>query len=194
MKMRMPRPLTLFLLTAIFALVGLGVRVLAPAYRQQRAIRDLQRYGLLCDPRPVGPAWLRKIVGKERMLGFDDVAYANFRSDLGRLLRLEGAWNFRGDVDGPVIGDAGLKSVSSLVTLRKLYLRYTNVSDAGIEHVSRLPKLESLDLTGTDVPDASIPLFKRLTNLKKLWLRNTRVSDAGAEELEKAIPGLKVTR
>ena len=41
--------------------------------------------------------------------------------------------------------------------------------------------------------DASTPLLKRLTNLRDLSLGGTLVSEDGVKELERAMPGLKVT-
>ena len=63
-----------------------------------------------------------------------------------------------------------------------------------MEHVWQLQKLETLDISGTDVTDASIHFLLRLSNLRELSLRGTRVTDAGVAELERAMPGLKVTR
>jgi hypothetical protein len=73
-------------------------------------------------------------------------------------------------------------------------LAFTNITDNGMRHVSSLRKLEILDLRGTDVTDACIPHLLGLTNLRELSLRGTRVSEVGVEELERAMPGLRVTR
>jgi hypothetical protein len=46
----------------------------------------------------------------------------------------------------------------------------------------------------TDVSDASVPILARLTKLRELYLHGSKVTQVGIAELERAIPGLKVTR
>jgi len=36
--------------------------------------------------------------------------------------------------------------------------------------------------------------LKRLTQLRTLWLNSTKVTDAGVNELEKALPNVRITR
>jgi Leucine Rich repeat len=57
-----------------------------------------------------------------------------------------------------------------------------------------LTKLEKLILIGTQVTDAGLAHLKSLTKLSSLDLAFTRVTDAGVTELQRALPGVRITR
>jgi hypothetical protein len=63
-----------------------------------------------------------------------------------------------------------LARLSGLAQLERLYLGNTQVTDAGLDHLKPLVKLKQLDLYGDNV------------------------TDFGVKRLEKAIPGLTISR
>jgi hypothetical protein len=81
------------------------------------------------------------------------------------------------------VGDADLKGLEFLPSLRELYLNETKVTDAGLKELKNLKNLEKLDLGFTDVTDAGLKELKELKGLHELNLRYTRVTDAGLKEL-----------
>ena len=193
MQLHVPRPLWFAVPAVVLVLVVVGLGFGVPAYQQWTAVNEMSEFGCIDigGRSPVGPNWLRRLIGEERMLAFDDVQSFHFNPDINRHLRLYFVWT---GATGQVIDDAGLASIIRFTRLKRLRLSCTNITDVALQHVSQLKKLEALFLDGTDVTDASIPLLKRLPNLRELSLRGTRVSEAGVEELKRAIPGLKVTR
>ena len=196
MKMRMPRPLTLFLLTFGVVVGGLGLRFGFPAYQKWSSLRRLRNYAEFGGMHKVGPEWLREFVGQSGRDALDDYERMWFWQNPERFGRLSPliAGGFGLGAPPPVIDDSHLECIRNLPNLKEVHLACTDVSDGGVEPLSRLPILETLSLDATDVSDGCIPLLKRLRNLRELSLRGTRVSEAGVEELERAIPGLQVTR
>jgi hypothetical protein len=197
MKIGLPHPLSLFLLTLALVIVGLSLRFGVPAYRQWSAINNIHGYasigGLLheTDARRAGPQWLRDLVGENRMTAFDEIEGLRFNPSIERHVRIYGAW-FGPTL--PVADDAVVANVRNLPSLKRLDLEFTDVSDIGMEQVCRLGQLEELDLSGTDVSDVSVLLLKRLGKLKTLSLRGTQITDSGVAELQQALPGLTITR
>jgi hypothetical protein len=222
MKLRMPRPLTLALLTAVLVLEALGLHFGMPIYRQQRAIREIERRGGVVYTSERGPDWLRQWLSVDVRNAFsqayDVTIYEKDFDDLNarhiaELTGLEslilakcpitdaGLVNLSGlrrleylEIFRTQITDKGLTHLRGLTNLRHLGVPGAEFTDAGVEHLLFLEGLESLDLSATDVTDAGIPLLKRLPNLKELLLLRTDVSDRGVEELKRAMPGLRVTR
>jgi hypothetical protein len=200
MKLWMPRPLTLFLLTFVVVVAGVVLRVGIRARRQIPAVQELSRYGIVGTTHRFGPNWLRNLASEERMLAVDEIDIASFYPNFERFKRMdrEGQFAHRRMNFGPrghyEVDDFVLARIRDLPELTQVNLGWTNVSDAGMEHLCSLPSVEHLKLCWTDVSDASVPQLKRLRNLKELWLQGTRVSAAGVKELEQAIPGLRVVR
>lgn len=89
----------------------------------------------------------------------------------------------------PRITDAGLVELSSIKTLRWLYLGQTGITDAGLSHVNRLTELESLDLSGTAISPQALKSLPNLEKLRELLLENTKLTDAGLVHLAN-FPGL----
>lgn len=69
----LPRPLWIALATVVLIVVGLGLRFGLPIYRQQVAIREIERWGGSIDRKNGGPDWLRQLIGDERIEVFDRV-------------------------------------------------------------------------------------------------------------------------
>jgi len=92
------------------------------------------------------------------------------------------------------IADAGLEHLEGLVRLKTLSLADTQVTDAGLVHLKGLTQLETLHLSNTPVTDAGLVRLRQLTNLQQLFLNGTQVTDKGCDELQKALPNLKIIR
>jgi mono/diheme cytochrome c family protein len=95
---------------------------------------------------------------------------------------------------GTKITDAGLQNLAGLTNLLALHLELTGVTDAGLAHLKRLDHLTYLNLYGTSVTDKGLEQVKNLHNLKHLYLWQTKVSADGATDLQKAIPGVVISR
>ena len=67
-------------------------------------------------------------------------------------------------------------------------------TDATMLHVSKLTDLEFLWLNNIPLTDNGMARLSGLTNLKELNLEGTQVTDAGVADLQRALPGLKITR
>jgi hypothetical protein len=167
-------------------LVVLGAWGGGQLYRQKVAIREIKRAGGHIYFEPVGPQWLREFVGEERMAIIDEVDYVHFRPDEATFRRrFSGIYCGRTPyTTGPTIDDRSLACLSGISTLRRLDLRWTNVTDAGMIRLSSLRELRELLLDGTDVSDASCKVFAELINLEELSIPRTHLSGAGLECLQ----------
>ena len=92
------------------------------------------------------------------------------------------------------VTDAGLAHLKELKSLQTLDLRRTPVTDAGVAHLKELKGLQTLSLLNTRVTDAGLPHLKELEGLQRLDLMSTRVTDAGVAELQRALPGCRISR
>ena len=68
------------------------------------------------------------------------------------------------------------------------------VTDAGLKELKHLKQLTSLNLSATAVTDAGLKELKHLKQLTTLNLAVTGVTDDGVADLQKALPGCKITR
>jgi internalin A len=103
----------------------------------------------------------------------------------------------------PVIGvhfnfkpvtDVGWKELADLKQLTTLNLTATAVTGAGLKELKDLKQLTSLYLYDTKVTDAGLKELKDLKQLTTVELTFTQVTDAGVADLQKALPGCKITR
>jgi hypothetical protein len=182
-----PQSLQLF----VAVLVILGVASISfvgvPAYHQQAAIREIERVGGRFRTNPIGPAWLRGLVGNQWMKAFDEVVEVDLSTQqatdatLSRLGRLRNIKWLR--LDYTHLTDAGLVHLKGMTKLAQLYLNCTRVTDAGLEHLNGLSSLESLWLANTQVTDSGLAHLKGLTRLQSLVLGRTKVTDAGLQHL-----------
>ena len=91
-------------------------------------------------------------------------------------------------------GGAGLAHLKHLPHMEELSLRSCHyLGDGDIAPLGEMAKLRRLWLGG-NISDAGLEHLKALKSLKELGLKDTKVTDRGAKMLQKAIPGLKVTR
>ena len=68
------------------------------------------------------------------------------------------------------------------------------VTDAGLKELKDLNQLTSLDLHQTQVTDAGLKELKDLKQLTSLNVYETQVTANGVADLQKALPGCKITR
>jgi len=97
-------------------------------------------------------------------------------------------------LNGVGITDAGLVHLKACTQLRKLSLYRTGVTDAGLVHLKEMFFLEHLSLDKTQVTDAGLRHLAALSNLRYLTVWESKVTDAGVQELQKALPRLRINR
>lgn len=190
-SMRFPRPIWLFAGTAALVLIGLGLVLGVPVYRQRMAIQEIKRFSGSVQYFQHRPEWLTRLIGEEWMEWINEPEHVVFWPDGPTLSRRS---RFGGMVVGsePLINDQRLKCVLGLPHLKSLDLAFSNTGDAGLEYVSRLQHLEFLRLEGTDVSDAGIAILLRMKSLKTLQVEHTKITATGVRKLAKALPGCDV--
>jgi len=88
--------------------------------------------------------------------------------------------------------DEDLHTIGTLTDLEDLDLQRTKISDGGLEHLKDLNNLRQLSLRGTQITDGGLGYLKRLRSLRALSLRDTDVSAKGVDELQQAMPHIKI--
>jgi hypothetical protein len=143
-------------------------------------------------PVPPGPAWARRLLGKDFFANVVDVGFRGWIFDrraenpitdrclghIGKLPRLEVL-----DLGWSRVSDAGLKSLQRLARLRELNLAETSVTDTGVERLEGLAQLRELNLAGTRITDRGLRSLGKLTHLEVLDLSRTKVTEAGMGQL-----------
>jgi hypothetical protein len=184
--------------TAVLVVVAAGVQFILPVWRQQLAIREIQRLGGRIVIQKGGPEWLRERVGNEHMKYFDKVVKADLTvksvSDstlrhVAALDNLKALW-----LGNSRITDDGLAYLRGMNRLEQLWLGNTRVTDVGLVHLGSLRSLRDLSIGNTRVSDAGLVHLRGLRSLQQLSLGNTRVTDAGAADLKRVLPSLKIDR
>jgi hypothetical protein len=195
----LPRPLWIGLASIVLVVVAVGLQFGLPIYRQQMAIRAIERVGGRIDGVKLrGPDWLRKRLGDERMKLFNEVTavdlYRSRATDvtLSEIRGLSGMQRL--NLVNANVTDAGLVNLKGLAELRLLLVSGTRVTDAGLVHLKGLTSLRWLLLDGTEVTDAGMPHLKDLRDLEWLGLCDTRVTDRAIAELQRSLPRLQVYR
>ena len=92
------------------------------------------------------------------------------------------------------VTDAGLKELKALKQLTTLNLYGAAVTGAGLKELKDLKQLTSLDLYGAAVTGAGLKELKDLKQLTSLNLGATGVTADGVADLQKALPGCKISR
>jgi hypothetical protein len=172
-SIRMPRPVSIGLAAVVVIVVGTGLRVGVPIYRQQVAIQEIKRLGgtVLRDAK--GPDWLQ-VRAPELCVMLGDVTTVSLTDTSAT--------------------DDTLAHLRGFDHVRQLFIDGTAVSDAGLAHLEGLTRMRELSLCRTRITDAGLTHLKSLTHLRILPLLQTRVTDAGVAELKRALPGLTVFR
>jgi hypothetical protein len=163
-SIRLPRPLWIGLATVALIVVAVGLRIGVPIYRQNVAIREIERLGGKVERRARGPNWLLRTLGNAWTGSFGDVVAVDYTAS--------------------AVTDADLTDLQKLPYLELLTLADTKVTDRGLDHVQRLTSLRALVLTSTPVTDAGIARLETMSQLEGLGLIDTKVTDAGLERLK----------
>ena len=121
-----------------------GLLALRPWYHQKQVIAEIERFGGDCESEPVGPEWLRRIVGDEVMAGFGDVlvvSLGNTHITDAELVHLKGLTKLQELSLGSNVTDAGLVHLKGMTSLQTLYLDDIKVTDVGVKDLqAALPK------------------------------------------------------
>src|SRR5262249_27033644 len=132
------------------------------------------------------------------------------------LLHLQTMSLSRLDLSNTGITDAGLAHLKGLPELSWLDLSKTQVTDNGLVHLKGLPlwdlelyrtkvtdaglvhlkgmRLTDLSLSGTSVTDVGLRHLRGLENLCTVNLFGTKVSKKGIDELQQALPDIRIER
>lgn len=97
-------------------------------------------------------------------------------------------------LDGSAVSDDGLGQLTELPRLRDLALRDTGVTDVGLAHLKALPKLRTLALSRAKITDAGLVHLRHMPSLKTVSLFGNHLSEVAIQELQTAMPDLKVER
>lgn len=198
LSIHLPRPLWIGLVTSVLLIAMAGLQFGLPIWRQQAAIREIERLGGRIKIELGGPEWMRKRVGDGHMKYFDHVVRVELTvqsandSTLNYVAALTDVKVLR--LGNSRITDDGLVNLRGLHYLEELWLGNTRVTDAGLAHLEVLPHLRDLSLANTRVTDAGLVHLRGLENLRRLSLGNARVTDDGIAELQSALPRLMVGR
>ncbi|MCH5377752.1 MAG: hypothetical protein JJ992_27665, partial [Planctomycetes bacterium] len=93
------------------------------------------------------------------------------------------------------LDDEELGYISQFRELRELWLDGTEVTGLGLAHLQSLEHLESLELGGVRfLYDVDLEALYPLKSLRSLSIPNARVTEIGIANLERALPGIRVTR
>src|SRR5258708_32887213 len=81
LSIRPPRPLWIALATVVLVVVGAGLRIGLPIYRQQVAIREIERVGGRVEMQAGGPEWLRGHLSVDLQKFLDEVVAINLTNE-----------------------------------------------------------------------------------------------------------------
>jgi len=113
-----------------------------------------------------------------RLTGMTDEGLAG----VGRLVQLE-------QLSLPEqTADAGLKHLSTLVSLKDLTLEKTKITAAGLVPLAQLPKLEQLSVAEVPLTDDAIPNLAALKQLSSLDIEKTKITPQGKDRLKGMFP------
>jgi Leucine-rich repeat (LRR) protein len=98
--------------------------------------------------------------------------------------------------ENSIITDAGMVSLASIKTLKKLNLWRVQISDTGALALAPLTNLTWLNLDNTKLSDTGLAALKDMNQLTFLHLGSTQITEAGAPDLFhlKSLRDLKITR
>jgi hypothetical protein len=197
LAIHLPRPLWIGVVACVLIFAAVGLQFGLPFYCRQAAIGEIERSGgEIAERYHRGPNWLRSWVGEERMARFDGVTAASLGYSpgtdaalyyVGQLTELEDLDLSRTDVT-----DRGLAHLKMLTKLKRLSLDDTKITDRGLEQLEGLSNLRTLSLKHTSVTDAGLPRLKSCTSLRRLRVDNTYVTHAGMDDLDRAMPDLRI--
>jgi hypothetical protein len=71
-------------------------------------------------------------------------------------------------------------------------MTYTKIGDEGLREVSQLPKLQKLYLTGAPISDEGVALLASMPSVSELFIRWTKITNDGADRLRASLPNCRV--
>lgn len=93
------------------------------------------------------------------------------------------------------ISDAGMLSVSKIISLRQLHVNMCNISDVGVRNLRSLDRIETLNISETSITDVSLRYLLETESLAFLIIwRCDSLTDKGINEFQKARPDCKIMR
>jgi hypothetical protein len=78
--------------------------------------------------------------------------------------------------------------------LATLQIKSAKITDAGLAKLKSLPHLRSLWLENAPITDAGLAHLHGLTELQSLTIKGAKITDAGLQQLQTALPQVKVER
>ena len=136
---------------------------------------------------PSTPLWLRNLLGRDFFYNVTTVIIYSYGLDyIDNLTQIENLYLIGS------ITDANLSHLGLLTKLQTLYLYDSPITDAGLANLEGLPNLKLLDIHSMPITDAGLAHLKRFTKLQTLHLHKTKVTNAGIQDLQKALPKLKI--
>ncbi|MHB8957033.1 MAG: leucine-rich repeat domain-containing protein [Pirellulaceae bacterium] len=146
----------------LVGLIAVLLAILVQPQRQRLAVDEIRRLGgsvthsagddVTNRLDPVGPSWLRTLVG-EPSICVTEV-----------------------DLSGKLVSDADLAVLHTLKDIRVLRLDGTRITDAALPQLVGLTQLEELNLRGTHITNEGVAALGALTNVNSLNLEDTRVT------------------
>ena len=144
---------------------------------------------------PSGPAWLIQLLGEDF---FQNVVAVEINADhmnkemlsqLTMLPRLKAV-----QLRCMSTRESDLTLLNELPQLRKVTFYFAHMTDSELEELKGLKQVEVLEFECVSITDAGLRHLKGLSNLKEFHYSGTRITDAGIQDLQKALPNLKISR
>ena len=86
------------------------------------------------------------------------------------------------------ITDEGMKYISRLKNLTRLYIDYSMITDKGLVSLTSLNNLQYLNLVGTAITSKGMLQLKGLTNLQSVYLYKTNITGTDWTNLKNTFP------
>lgn len=118
----------------------------------------------------VGPVWLRKLVGRDRLRSMHRVSGVSLRAK-------ELIWSSSDTVSEPIQAD--LRKLSSFTYCENLTLALPQVTNDDLSTIAAMPRLRTLSLSGTQIHDAGLCELRPLVHLTYLGVANSAITDRG---------------
>ena len=195
-RWRLPLALKMFV-TLLAVLTAATGWIIWRGYRQLAAIEQIEQSKpggmkgeVKCEP--IGPAWLRKQLGAERMRMFDRVTQVGclLERPNPELFREIGHWSdvtqlgiFLGPVD-----QSKFKSLRTPADFRHVvsnWAEQNRETETGFKHFRRLTQLKILAFQGPAVTDRELDCLENFSNLTHLAFEFTPITDVTVQHFSK---------
>jgi Leucine-rich repeat (LRR) protein len=195
-RWRLPLALKMFV-TLLAMLTAAGGWIIWRGYRQLAAIEQIEQSTsggmkgeVKCEP--IGPTWLRKQLGADRMRMFDRVTQVGcyLESPNPELFREIGHWSdvtqlgiFLGPMD-----QSEFKSLTTLADFRRVVSQWAEQNretETGFKHFRRSTQLKLLGFQGPLVTDRELDSIENFPNLTHLIFELAPITDVTARHFSK---------